>query len=84
MGYNLFRLDKEVKVEAGDLVGANQPGAPLGGTITFTLDGSADPSPYCIATLDRTTLLWFGNSTDFSCSTNRTYSLRAFGQNSDE
>ena len=83
VGYNLFQLSNEIKVEAGDFVGGNQPGASLGGAITFTLDGT-ETNPTCAPNLERTTLLSFGGSTDFTCSSNRTYSLRAFGRNAND
>ena len=77
-GFNLFQLDKPIKVEAGDFIGALNGTIGLsGGSIAYSLDGTETVSQ-CVNNLERTTLLAFDKATNFACSTNRTYSLRAF------
>jgi hypothetical protein len=81
LGYNLFRLDKPIVVQAGDFIGAlNGTVGVAGGSIAYSLDGTETDSQ-CVVNLERTTLLALDPSTNFVCSSNRTYSLRAFAGN---
>lgn len=77
VGYNLFQLAVPILVQAGDFIGANMPG-PSGGTIAYSLD-ALETSTQCLSNFERTTLLNAANSTSFICSSDRTYSIRAFG-----
>lgn len=80
VGYNLFPLRRwKIKVEPGDFVGAYYPGAV--GSISFSLDGLETDVTCFFGSLGRTAVFAPApNSTNFVCSSNRHYSLRAFGK----
>jgi hypothetical protein len=88
VGYNLFKLrDKEIRVQAGDFVGAYYPEAG-GGPISFSVDDYATLDtigPTAEPDLARTAVFAFStsDSTAFAWSQDRHYSLRAFGKDED-
>jgi hypothetical protein len=70
LGYNLFKLDNPIHVQAGDFVGAFLP--------TLGAISNTDYLGPCPSTLNRTVLFSTTTSTGFGFSCQRTYSLRAF------
>jgi hypothetical protein len=81
VGYNLFDLDHQIKVKAGDFVGVFHPQK---GSVSFTLD---PPSLFDFGNLTGTVLFTYrnaglGGATNFIGSSNRRYSIRAFQQGS--
>lgn len=80
-GYNAFKLRPEIKVKAGDFVGAYHPYA---GTISFNFDPPYPPSAFGQGDLTGTTLFSFDKANKFSLSSNRRYSIRVMGESNDK
>jgi hypothetical protein len=80
VGYNLFQLATPIIVQAGDFIGGNMPGVSgsSNGPVVFSLD-AGQTNASCVGTFDLTALLAPAGSTSFICSSDRTYSIRAFG-----
>jgi hypothetical protein len=80
LGYNWFQLTSAIPVRAGDFVGAYFPGST--GPISFSVDagalGELADCSFEPALAYSAVFAFSGSSTDFVCSQNRHYSLRAY------